>query len=193
MHGACSHICMCSCACNLYMHTCNLYTHTLHTHAHTTHRDILKHTCTRVGTLTPNQVGVGHPLLLPAKTTAWPRNTAFHLPNPSPKHTPSHLRHPASPTTTQSKLCFPVKQTLRGAGPALCPCAPLGEGRPALPPQAPSSALRGWRAGRVPTSSLPRMASQGSSLDLTSRSPEGGGRTQLALTPRATTATSLLT
>lgn len=76
------HTCLC---------TCNSYKHTLHMHAHTTPIDILKHTCTRVLTLRPNQVSVGHPFPF------WPRNTAVHLPNPSPRHTPSRLSPPCFP------------------------------------------------------------------------------------------------
>lgn len=157
-------MCLCTCvrSCMHTYHTCTLYMHTLHKHAHITHRDILKHTCTRMRTLTPNQVGVGHPLLLPAKTTAWPRNTAFHLPNPSPKHTPSHLSHPASPTMTQSKLCLPCEINAPRSWP--CPSAhayPLGKTGQPCHPRLQNLHLGAGVQDHVPTCSLPRMASLG--------------------------------
>lgn len=135
IHGMCSYTHVCVQSRVRAHHTFNLYMHTLHKHVRTTHRDILKHTCICVRTLTPNQVGVGHPFLLPAKTTAWPRNTAFHLPNPSPKHTPSHLRPPCFPHNDTEQAVLPCEINAPRGWP--CPSAhayPLGKaGQPCHP------------------------------------------------------------
>lgn len=151
MHDMCSHVCI---HIRHATYTC--------THCTRIHRDILKHTCTHMRTPTPNQVGVGHPLLLPAKTTAWPRNTAFHLPNPSPKYTPSHLSPPCFPHMTQSKLCLPCEiNAPRGWPYPSAHAYPLGKAGQPCHPRLQNLHLGAGVQGHVPTCFLPRMASQG--------------------------------
>lgn len=95
----CSHAHTCTyttCADITHVHTqactCTLTSHIQIMHTATcihTHPQACNHACTHVHILKPNQVSVGHPFPLPAKTTSWPRRTAFRLPNPGPRRSPS--------------------------------------------------------------------------------------------------------
>lgn len=67
------------------------------------------HTCTRVCTHTQTKSGQCWPSFsLPCnKNPAWPRRTAFHLPNHIPQTLSAHVcPHPSSLTVTESKLCI---------------------------------------------------------------------------------------
>lgn len=96
-HADITHVHTQACTCTRITHTnhahCNMHTHT--------HPQACNHACTHVHTLKPNQVSVGHPFPLPAKTTSWPRRTAFRLPILAPD-----VLHPCL-----SPLCFPHSDT----------------------------------------------------------------------------------
>lgn len=75
------HLCIHTSHTHTHVHSCmhtNMLMYTHHTLMHAyTHAHMCAHT------LKPNQVSAGHPFPFPAKSTAWPRRTAFHLPHPN--------------------------------------------------------------------------------------------------------------
>lgn len=168
-----------------HMHTCrHAYVHThaqcMCTHAHMHHRRTQAYMHTRVHTLKPNQVSVGHLFPLPAKITSWPRRTAFHLRNPSPRCSPSTSVPTLLTPVTQGKLCllFEMKP------PQGCPCFsahahPSGRTGQLLPPLPQNLHFRAGVQDCVPIGTQPGMASLGTAGPgpggLASRSPEGGG------------------
>lgn len=75
------HLCIHTSHTHTHVHSCMHTNMLMHTHHTLTHAYTHAHMCAH--TLKPNQVSAGHPFPFPAKSTAWPRRTAFHLPHPN--------------------------------------------------------------------------------------------------------------